>query len=46
MKAKREEFWSMLEYTEPDITIASETWLNPEIKESEGSALDRVIYRC
>jgi hypothetical protein len=27
MKAKREEFWSMLEYTDPDIIIASETWL-------------------
>jgi hypothetical protein len=35
MKAKREEFWSMLEYTDPDIIIASETWLRPEIKESE-----------
>ena len=35
MKTKREEFWSMLEYTEPDIIIASETWLKPEIKESE-----------
>lgn len=35
MKAKREEFWSMLEYTDPDIIIASETWLKPEIKESE-----------
>jgi hypothetical protein len=27
MKAKREEFWSMLEYTDPDNIIASETWL-------------------
>jgi hypothetical protein len=35
MKAKREEFWSMLEYTDPDNIIASETWLKPEIKESE-----------
>jgi hypothetical protein len=34
MKAKREEFWSMLKYTDPDISIASETWLKPEIKES------------
>jgi hypothetical protein len=34
MKAKREEFWSILEYTDPDIIIASETWLKPEIKES------------
>jgi hypothetical protein len=32
MKAKREEFWSMLEYTDPDIIIASETWLKPEKK--------------
>ena len=35
MKAKREEFWSMLECTEPDIIIASETWLKPDIKEKE-----------
>jgi hypothetical protein len=35
MKAKREEFWSMLEYTDPDIIIASETWLKPEIIESK-----------
>jgi hypothetical protein len=35
VKAKREEFWSMLEYTDPDNIIASETWLKPEIKESE-----------
>jgi hypothetical protein len=32
MKAKREEFWSMLEYNDPDIIIASETWLKPEKK--------------
>jgi hypothetical protein len=38
----------MLEYADPDIIIASETWLKPEIKESvvstsTGSMLDLAI---
>ena len=35
IKSKRETFWSMLEYTEPDIIIASETWLHPGNAEKE-----------
>ena len=32
---KKEEFWSMLEYSDPDIILASEDWLNQNIKEGE-----------
>ena len=35
IRSKKEEFWSMLEYSDPDIILASETWLNPNIKERE-----------
>jgi hypothetical protein len=32
---KKESFWNMLEQTEPDIIIASETWLHQGILERE-----------
>ena len=35
LRSKRECFWAMLEYCEPDIILASETWLNPTIAEQE-----------
>ena len=35
LKSKREEFWSLLEQSEPDIVLGSETWLKPSIAESE-----------
>ena len=35
IRSKKEAFWSMLEYTEPDIILASETWLQPGITERE-----------
>lgn len=35
IRSKRESFWSMLEYCDPDIIFASETWLNPTIAERE-----------
>ncbi|KAK3108364.1 hypothetical protein FSP39_006467 [Pinctada imbricata] len=35
MRSKREAFWSMLENSDPDIILASETWLNPSIHERE-----------
>ena len=35
IQSKKEEFWSMLEYTEPDIILASETRLQPGITERE-----------
>ena len=35
IKSKRESLWNMLTYTEPDILLASETWLHPGISEKE-----------
>lgn len=35
IRPKREAFWSMLENTDPDIILASETWLNSTIYERE-----------
>ena len=35
MKAKRESFWSLLEEANPDIILASETWLHPGIHDCE-----------
>jgi exonuclease III len=35
IKSKKENFWNMLEQTEPDIIIASETWLHQGILERE-----------
>jgi len=35
MKSKKEEFWSLLEQSDPEIILASETWLNPSITEAE-----------
>ena len=33
--SKRENFWATLEYSDPDVILASETWLNPTIAERE-----------
>ena len=35
IKSRRESLWNMLTYTEPDILLASETWLHPGISEKE-----------
>ena len=35
IKSKREEFWSILDQCDPDIVLATETWLNPSIMEAE-----------
>ena len=35
LRSKRESFWAMLEYCEPDIVLATETWLNQTIAERE-----------
>jgi hypothetical protein len=35
IRSKKESFWNMLEQTEPDIIIASETWLHQGILERE-----------
>ena len=35
IRSKKEAFWGMLEYAEPDIILASETWLQPGITERE-----------
>ena len=35
IRSKRESFWAMLEYSDPDIILATETWLNPTIAERE-----------
>ena len=35
IRSKRESFWAMLEYSDPDVILASETWLNPTIAERE-----------
>ena len=35
IKAKRELFWSLLKQTNPDIILASETWLHPGIHDCE-----------
>ena len=35
IRSKRDSFWAMLEYCDPDIILASETWLNPTIAERE-----------
>ena len=35
LRPKRESFWAMLEYCEPDVILASVTWLNPTIAERE-----------
>lgn len=29
--SKREEFWSMIDATKPDVIMGSETWLKPEM---------------
>ena len=35
IRSKRESFWAMLEYSDPDVILANETWLNPTIAERE-----------
>ena len=35
MRPKREAFWSLLESSDPDIVLASETWLSPGVHEGE-----------
>ena len=35
IRSKRESFWAMLEYSDPDVILARETWLNPTIAERE-----------
>ena len=35
IRSKRESFWAMLEYSDPDVILAIETWLNPTIAERE-----------
>ena len=35
MRAKREAFWALLEQSDPDIILATETWLTPCIAERE-----------
>ena len=35
IRAKREEFWTLLKYSQPDVVICSETWLHPNIYERE-----------
>ena len=35
LRSKRESFRAMLEYSEPDIVLASETWFTPSITERE-----------
>jgi len=35
MRAKREELWTLLKYSTPDIIIGTETWLQPSIYERE-----------
>lgn len=35
IRAKRETFWAMSEYSASDVTLATETWLNPAIAERE-----------
>ena len=35
IKSKREEFWSILDQCDPDIVLATETWLNTSIMEAE-----------
>ena len=35
IKAKQKAFWAMLEYADPDVILATETWLNPTIAERE-----------
>ena len=35
IRSKKESFWNMLEQTEPDMIIASETWLHQGILERE-----------
>ena len=34
-RSKRERFWAMLDYCDPDVILASETWLKPTIAERE-----------
>ena len=35
MHPKREAFWSLLESSDPDIVLASETWLSPGVHETD-----------
>jgi hypothetical protein len=35
MRAKREAFWALFEQADPDVVLASETWLNTNIAERE-----------
>ncbi|XP_072033236.1 uncharacterized protein [Amphiura filiformis] len=35
MKAKRESFWEAVEASQPDVIIANETWLKPDLLNSE-----------
>jgi len=35
MRDKREELWTLLEYSTPDLVIESKTWLLPLIYERE-----------
>ena len=43
--AKRAEFWAVLDAVRPDVVFGSETWLNPNISNSEIFPTDYRVYR-
>ena len=43
--AKKEEFWCLIDAAKPDVIIGSETWLKPDISDSEIFPPGYHVYR-